>query len=91
MNTGCKIIDIEVRGESRIEGKEKIKKQRALARKFEKILNVRVQIIPLVICSLGAISKTFGKSIKYYICITAEKIQFQKSFIRYDKNIKKRS
>lgn len=26
MNTGCKIIDIEVRGESRIEGQEKIKK-----------------------------------------------------------------
>ena len=48
--------------ESRIEEKEKykIEKYRELERKLQKILNVKVKIIPSFVGSLGAIPKQFG-------------------------------
>ena len=51
----CKIIDSAVPGDSRIEEKEKerIEKYHDLRRELQKIWNVRVKIIPLVVGSLG--------------------------------------
>ena len=53
----CKIIDFAVPGDSRIEEKEKdkIQKYQDLGRVLQKIWNVKVKIIPLVVGSLGAI------------------------------------
>ena len=58
----CKIIDFAVPRDSRIEEKEKdkIEKYQDLGRELQKIWNVKVKIIPLVIGSLGAIPKQFG-------------------------------
>ena len=58
----CKIIDFAVPGDSRIEEKEKdkIEKYQELGRELQKIWNVKVKIIPLVVGSLGAIPKQFG-------------------------------
>ena len=58
----CKIIDFAPPGDSRIEEKEKEKmeKYQDLRRELQKIWNVRVKIIPLVVGSLGAIPKQFG-------------------------------
>ena len=54
----CKIIDFAVPGDSRIEEeKEKIEKYQDLRSELQKICNVRVKIIPLVACSLGAMPK----------------------------------
>ena len=53
-----KIIDFAVPGNSRIEEKEKEK------RELQKIWNVSVKIIPLVVRSLSAISKQFGNRLK---------------------------
>ena len=55
----CKIIDSSVSGDSRIEEKEKekIEKYQDLKRELQKIWNVRVKIIPLVVGSLGVIPK----------------------------------
>ena len=52
----CKIIDFAVPGDSRIEGKEKdkIEKYQDLRRELQKIWNVKVKIISLVVGSLGA-------------------------------------
>ena len=49
----CKIIDFAVPGEKRIEQKEKdkIEKYQDLGRALQKIWNVRVKIIPLVVDS----------------------------------------
>ena len=80
----CKIIDFAVPGDSRIEEKEKekIEKYQDLRRELQKIWNVRVKIIPLVVGSLGAIPKQFGNRLKE-TGITAEIGQVQKdSFIR---------
>ena len=54
----CKITDFAVPGD-RIEEKEKdkIKKYQDLGMELQKIWNVRVKIIPLVLGSLGAIAK----------------------------------
>ena len=62
----CKIIDFAVSGDSRIEEKEKIKieKYQDLGSELQKIWNVKVKIIPLVIGSLGAIPKQFGNRLK---------------------------
>ena len=62
----CKIIDFTVPGDSRIEEKEKenIEKYQDLRRELQKIYNVRVKIIPLVVGSLGAIPKQFGNRLK---------------------------
>ena len=58
----CKIIDFAVPGNIRIEEKEKekIEKHQDLRRELQKIWNVKVKIIPLVVGSLGAIPKQFG-------------------------------
>ena len=77
----CKIIKFAVPGDSRIEEKEKdkIKKYQDLGRELQrKIWNVEVKIIPLVVGSLGAISKQFGNRLKR-IGITARTAQVQKT------------
>ena len=55
----CEIIDFEVPGDSRIEKKEKdkIEKYQDLRRELQKIWNVKVKNIPLVVGSLGAMPK----------------------------------
>ena len=62
----CKIIDFAVPEDSRIEEKEKNKKEiyQDLGRELQKIWNVKVKFIPLVVDSLGAISKQFGSRLK---------------------------
>ena len=75
----CKITDFAVPGDSRVEKKEKDKigKYQDLGRELQKIWNVKVKIIPLVVGSLGAIPKQFGKRLKQ-IGITAGTAQVQK-------------
>ena len=62
----CKMIDFAVPGDSKIEDKEKEKKEKYqdLRRELHKIWNMRVKIIPLVLGSLGAIHKQFGNRFK---------------------------
>ena len=69
-----KITDFAILGDSRIEEKEKekIMKYQDLRRELQKIWNVRVKIIPLVVDSLGAIPKQFGNRLKE-IGVTAER------------------
>ena len=61
-----KIIDFAVPGDSRIQEKEKnkIEKYQDLGRDLQKLWNVKVKIIPLVVGSLGAIPKQFGNRLK---------------------------
>ena len=75
----CKIIDFAVPGDSRIQKKEKDKteKYQDLGRGLQKIWNIKVKIIPLVVGSLGAIPKQFGNRLKQ-IGITAGTAQVQK-------------
>ena len=77
-----KIIDFAVPGDSRIEEKEKdkIEKYQDLGRELQKIWNVKVKIIPLVVGSLGAIPKQFGNRMKQ-IGITAGTAQVQKTVL----------
>ena len=62
----CKIIDFAVPGDSRIEEKEKekIEKYQDLRRELQKIWNLRVKIMSLVVSSLSAIPKQFGNRLK---------------------------
>ena len=78
----CKIIDFAVSGDSRIEEKEKdkIEKYQDLGRELQKIWNVKVKIIPLVVGSLGAIPKQFGNRLKQ-IGITARTAEVQKTVL----------
>ena len=78
----CKIIDFAVPGDSRIEEKEKdkIEKYQDLGRELHKIWNVKVKIIPLVVGSLGAIAKQFGKRLKQ-IRITVRTAQVQNTVL----------
>ena len=78
----CKINDLSVRGESRIEEKkkDKIQKYKHLGRELQKIWNVKVNIIPLVVGFLGAIPKQFGNRLKQ-IGITAGTAQVQKTVL----------
>ena len=78
----CKIIDFAVPGDSRIEEKEKdkIEKYQDLGRELQKIWNVKVKIIPLVVGSLGAIPKQFGNRLKQ-IGITVGTAQVQKTVL----------
>ena len=78
----CKIIDFAVPGDRRIEEKEeeKIEKYQDLRRELQKIWNVRVKIIPLVVGSLGAIPKQFVNRLKE-TGITAEIRQVQKAVL----------
>ena len=76
----CKIIDFAVPGNRRIEEKEKekIAKYQDLGSELQKIWNVKVKIIPLVVGSLGAIPKQFGNRLKE-IGITVGTVQVQKT------------
>ena len=57
----CKIIYFAVPGDSRIEEeKDKIEKHQDMGRELQKIWDVKVKIIPLVLGSLGSIPKQFG-------------------------------
>ena len=78
----CKIIDFAVPGYSRIEEKEKdkIEKYQELGRELQKIWNVKVKIIPLVVGSLGAIPKQFGNRLKQ-ISIAVGTAQVQKTVL----------
>ena len=78
----CKIIDFAVLGYSRIEDKEKDKteKYQDLGRDLQKIWNVKVKIIPLVVGSLGAIPKQVSNRLKQ-IGITAGTAQIQKTVL----------
>ena len=78
----CKIIDFAVPRDSRIEEKEKdkIEKYQDLERELQKIWNVKVKIIPLVIGYLGAISKRFDNRLKK-IGITEGTAQVQKTVL----------
>ena len=78
----CKIFDFAVPGDSRIEEKEKdkIEKYEDLGRELQKIWNVKVKIIPLVVGSLGVIPKQFGNRLKQ-IGITSGKTQVQKTVL----------
>ena len=61
-----KIIDFAVPGDSRIEekNKDKIEKYQDMGRELQKIWNVKVKIIPLVVGSLGTMPKQFGNRLK---------------------------
>ena len=78
----CKIIDFPVPGDSRIEEKEedKMEKYQELGSELQKILNVKVKIIPLVVGSLGAIPKQCGNRLKQ-IGITTGTAQVQKTVL----------
>ena len=79
----CKIIDFEVPRDGRIgeKDKDKIEKYQDLGKELQKIWNVKVKIIPLVVGSLGAIPKQFGNRLKQ-IDITAGRIaQVQKTVL----------
>ena len=78
----CKIIDFAVAGDSRIEekDKDKIEKYQDLRRELQKMRNVKVKIIPLVVCTLGAIPKQFGNRLRQ-IGITAGTAQVQKTVL----------
>ena len=70
----CKIEEIEEKE------KDKIEKYHELGRELQKIWNVQVKIIPLVVGSLGAIPKQFGNRLKQ-IGITAGTAQVQKTVL----------
>ena len=78
----CKIIDFAVPGDSMIEEKEndQIEKYQDLERELQKMLNVKVTIIPLVVGSLGAIPKQSGNRLKQ-IGVTVETAQVQKTVL----------
>ena len=78
----CKIIDFAVRGDNRIEEKEKdtIEKHQDVGRELQKIWNVKVKIIPLLVGCLGAMRKQFGNRLKQ-IGITAGTAQVQKTVL----------
>ena len=78
----CKIINFAVPGDSRIEEKEKdkIEKYQELGKELQKIWDVKVKIIPLVIGSLSAILKQFGNRLKQ-IGITVGTVKVQKTVL----------
>ena len=76
----CKIIDFAVPGDNRSDEKEKdkIEKYQDLARESQKIWNVKLKTIPLVVGSLGAIPQQFGNRLKR-ISITTGTAQVQRT------------
>ena len=78
----CEMIDFAVPGDSRIEEKEedKTEKYQDLGRELQKIWNVKVKIIPLVVSPLGAMPKQFRNRLKQ-IGITARAAQVQKAAV----------
>ena len=77
----CKIIDFAVRRDSRIEEKEKDEDRKIsrLGKELQKIWNVKVKVIPIVVCSLGAIPKQVGNRLKE-IGITTGTAKFRRQF-----------
>ena len=61
--------------------RRKIEKYQDLGRELQKIWNVKVKIIPLVVGCLGAIPKQFGNRLKQ-IGITVETGQVQETVLR---------
>ena len=78
----CKIIDFAVPRDSRIEEKEedKIEMYQDLGRQLQKIWNIKVKIIPLVVGSLDGIPRQFGNRLKQ-IGITVGTAQAQKTVL----------
>ena len=78
----CEITDFAVPGDSRIveKQKDKIEKYQDLRRELQKIWNVKVKIIALIVGSLGAIPKQFGNRLKQ-IGITAGTAKVQKTVL----------
>ena len=78
----CKIIDFAFPGDGRIEEKEKdkIEKYQDLRRELQKIQNIKMKIIALVVRSLSAITKQFGNRLKH-IGITVGAAQIQKTVL----------
>ena len=79
----CKIINFAaVPEDSRIEEKEKDKKEKYqdLGRELQKIWNIKVKIIPLVVGSLDIIPRQFGNRLKQ-IGITVGTAQVQKTVL----------
>ena len=78
----CKIIDFAVPGDSMIEKKEKrkIEKYQDLGRELQKIWNVKMKIVLLVVGSLGATPQQSGNRLKL-IGITVGTAQVQKSVL----------
>ena len=78
----CKIIEFAVPGNNRIEEKEKdkIEKYEVFGRELQKVWNVKVKTIPLVVGSLGAIPKQFGNRLKQ-IGITVGTAQIKKTVL----------
>ena len=77
-----KIIDFAVPGDTSTYAKEeeKIEKYQDLRRKLQKIWNVRLKIISLIVVSLGAIPKQFGNRLKE-TSNTSETGQVQKTVL----------
>ena len=75
------ILKLEINGDrdSGIEEKEKdkIEKYQDLGRELQKIWNVKVKIIPLVVGYLGAIPKQFGN---YRLVLQHEQHKFRRPF-----------
>ena len=78
----CKIIDFAVPEDSRIVEKKKykIEKYQELGRELEKIYNVKVMVMPLVVGFLGDILKQFGNRLKQ-IGIMARTAQVQNTVL----------
>ena len=60
--------------------KDKIEKYQELGRELQKIWNVKVKIIPLVVGSLDAISKQFGNRFRQ-ISIAVGTVQVQRTVL----------
>ena len=82
----CKVIDFAVPGDRRIEEKKKdqVEKyqdlQKSYSSELQKIWNVEVKIIPLVVGSLRAIAKQFGNRLEQ-IGITVGTAQVRKAVL----------
>ena len=76
----CKIIDFAVPWDRTEKQKDKIEKYQDLGKDLQKIWNVKVKTILLVVGSLGAIPKQFGNRLKQ-IGITAGTAQVQKTVL----------
>ena len=78
----CKIIDFAVPRDSRIEEKvkDKIEKYQDFERELQKLWNVKMKNIPLVVGTLGAIPKQLSNRLKQ-IGITAGTAQVQKTVL----------
>ena len=55
----CRIVDFPVPADPRVKLKESEKKQKYLdfARKLKKLWNIKMTVIPIVICVLGTVTK----------------------------------